>query len=255
MSQKLERFIEQNRDAFNDQVPSPAVLSRIEARIADEKNPVEEKKGVLIPFRTLRWASAACLIVLVGTLAFWMGRQYDRSEQEAITANNNTPASVQENTIQHNAEAPAVASNTIQASTPVNNTHEQRKEAIFARLGNMESASTRMGAAMQAYNLRNPDKEIVDALVTSMNSDPNTNVRLAALEALARFHKERYVKQQLIRSLKKQKDPLVQIELIQLLTRMKETTILDQLQQIVDDEHTMEAVKEKAYSSILTLGS
>lgn len=255
MSQELERFIEQNRDAFNDQVPSPAVLSRIEERIAGEKKTAVEKKGVLIPFRTLRWAAAACLIVLVGTLAFWMGREYDRSEQEIITAKNNTAAPVQENTTPVSAEIPAASSNAVQVSAPEVNVHEQRKQALFARLGNMESASTRMGAAMQAYNLRNPDKEIVDALVTSMNSDPNTNVRLAALEALSRFHKERYVKQQLVRSLKKQKDPLVQIELIQLLTRMKETTILDQLQQIVDDENTMDAVKEKAYSSILTLGS
>jgi hypothetical protein len=264
MSHELEKFIDNNRDAFDDQLPSPRVLAGIEARIANmqasvQEQPQEQKKGIVISFRALRWAAAACLIVLTGTLAFWMGREYDKPTETTLAANTNTeqaqPQATRPTVDEAKIEEPIKEQGINYAANNQQSAHEQRKQVLFARLGNMTSASARMQAAMQAYSLNNPDKEIVDALVTSMNSDPSTNVRLAALEALSKFHKERYVKQQLVRSLKKQKDPMVQIELIQLLTRMKETSILDELQKMVNDTNTMDAVKDKAYSSILTLGS
>ncbi len=88
-----------------------------------------------------------------------------------------------------------------------------------------------------------------------MNNDPNTNVRLAALEAIAKFHRESYVRKQLTAALKKQKDPIVQVELIQVLTKMKQTSILGELEKLVKDVNTDKEVKDRAYASILTLGS
>jgi hypothetical protein len=119
----------------------------------------------------------------------------------------------------------------------------------------MGSPSQRMRAAIQAYEMKDTDKEIVDALVKTMNTDPNTNVRLAALDALAKFHREPYVKKQLLGAMSKQKDPMVQIGLIELLTKMKQTSILKELDKMVKDGNTMEAVKDQAYSSIFTLRS
>ena len=86
-----------------------------------------------------------------------------------------------------------------------------------------------------------------------MNNDPNTNVRLAALDGLAKFYRDDYVKKQLIRSLKKQRDPMVQISLIGLLTRMKESAILSQLEGMAKDDNNIDAVKQTAYSGILEL--
>jgi hypothetical protein len=48
---------------------------------------------------------------------------------------------------------------------------------------------------------------------------------------------------------------MVQVELIQVLTKMKQTSILSELEKLVKDANTNEAVKDRAYSSILTLGS
>ena len=142
-----------------------------------------------------------------------------------------------------------------QKNTAIDESINQRKQVLFAKLNDMGSSSERLSAAAQAYELKNTGNDIVDALVKTMNTDPSTNVRLAALEGLSKFYREAYVKKQLIASLKKQSDPMVQIELIQLLTKMKETTILNELERIVKDGNTMDAVKDHAYSSMFSLRS
>jgi HEAT repeat protein len=86
-----------------------------------------------------------------------------------------------------------------------------------------------------------------------MNEDPNSNVRLAAMDALGKFSNEATVRTALIQSLSTQKDPIVQIALIQLLVKMKEKGVVKQLEQMTKDASTMKAVKDEAYSGILKL--
>jgi len=257
MKTKLEKFIEENRSAFDDRVPGDDVLSRIQQRMGHTAA-TPAKKGIVISFKAIRWAVAACVIVLAGIGVWWMNIDTKQAEQQVL-------AGVKPESKGTGIRGEAVKEQqtiepepTIQPSeTPVFavSKADQRKELLFASLGNMESASTRIAAAMKAYDMKNADKEIVDALLHTMNSDPNTNVRLAALEALTKFRREPYVKKQLTASLKKQKDPMVQVELIHVLTTMKQTSILSELEKLVKDVNTSEAVKDRAYSSILTLGS
>lgn len=262
MSSELEKFIQQNREAFDDRTPGADVLSRIQERIA--KTPVKEErpKAVVISFKTLRMLAAACLLVLAGFAIWWVNQ--DKSSADVLVAANQVQE--QKNTTQAIPKEELPQQNTINdlhtpqkvsdlSAQQLVKENEQQKQMLFASLGNMESPSTRIAAAMKAYRMQEADKDIVDALVSTMNEDPSTNVRLAALEALSRFHRETYVKKKLIASLKKQKDPMVQIELIHVLTEMKQKSILDDLQKMVQDVNTNEAVKERAYSSILRLGS
>ena len=130
---------------------------------------------------------------------------------------------------------------------------ESTKQMMLLMLDNQQSASQRMVGANVAYTIDKADEEIVDALVKTMNEDPNTNVRLAALEALIRFHKDPKVRKALIESLSVQKDPAVQITLIQFMVKMKEHSVVEQLQDIADDTHTIKAVKDEAYTGLLKL--
>lgn len=261
MSSELEKFIQQNREAFDDRTPGADVLSRIQERMAQVPVKEERPKALVISFRTLRMVAAACVIVLAGFAIWWVNQ--DVSTAEGLVASkqdqqqNNNPIIPNEETIQPNTMAATTAPEKTmnEASQQLIKENDQQKQMLFASLGNMESPSTRIAAAMKAYRMQSADKDIVDALVSTMNEDPSTNVRLAALEALSRFHRENYVKKKLIASLKKQKDPMVQIELIHVLTEMKQKSILDDLQKMVQDVNTNDAVKERAYSSILTLGS
>lgn len=262
MSSELEKFIQQNREAFDDRVPGADVLSRIQERMIQTPVKDEQPKALVISFRTLRMVAAACVLVLAGFAIWWVNQEKSTAEvlvaanqvqeQKSTTGSITKEATIQPDAINAQQTQEKVSDRAAQQLIKEN---EQQKQVLFASLGNMESPSTRIAAAMKAYRMQEADKEIVDALVITMNEDPSTNVRLAALEALSRFHRENYVKKQLIASLKKQKDPMVQIELIHVLTAMKQKSILDDLQRMVQDENTNEAVKERAYSSILTLGS
>ena len=128
------------------------------------------------------------------------------------------------------------------------------KEALINMLDNQNSASQRVLGATVAYNdIEKADDEIVNALVNAMNEDPNTNVRLAALEALSKFHGQPHVRKALIASLATQKDPVVQIALIRLMVDMKEKDVTKELERISTDEEALQAVKDEAQAGILRL--
>ena len=120
-------------------------------------------------------------------------------------------------------------------------------------LGNEGSASQRLQGVRVALQMTSADDDVVQALVRTLNEDPNSNVRLAALDALGKFQIEPAVRKALIGSLSTQKDPVVQIALIQLLVRMKEKTVIKDLERMVEDEQNIKAVKDEAYNGILKL--
>ncbi len=129
---------------------------------------------------------------------------------------------------------------------------EATKQLMQSLIENESSASQRLQGVSVALQMTSADAEVVHVLVRTMNEDPNSNVRLAAMEALAKFESEP-VRKALIASLPTQKDPVVQIALIQLLVRLQEKRVLKDLQQIVEDEQNLKAVKDEAYNGILKL--
>ena len=148
----------------------------------------------------------------------------------------------------------------------INNNNEQHKELARLRaemdstkrmmmtmMTNSQSASQRMLGVAATYQIDQPDDEIVNALLKAMNEDANTNVRLAALEALGKFHHQAHVRTALITSLAKQKDPVVQISLIRLMVEMKEKSVIQELDRITRDKESIKAVKDEAYSGLLKL--
>jgi len=131
---------------------------------------------------------------------------------------------------------------------------DEQKRLMMAMLENPQSASQRVMGATVAYEMKQaPDDEIVNALAKAMDEDPNTNVRLTALEALGKFYQQGHVRAKLIKSLSTQKDPVVQIALIRLLVQMKEKDVVNELEKITQDDMNIKAVKDEAHSGILKL--
>ncbi|MBS1489921.1 MAG: HEAT repeat domain-containing protein [Bacteroidetes bacterium] len=127
------------------------------------------------------------------------------------------------------------------------------KKLMMALLQNQQSASQRLQGAMVAYEMNNSDDDIVNALVTTMNEDTNSNVRLSALEALGKFYRQNHVRSALIKSLSTQKDPVVQMALIRMLVKMKEKEVVTQLEKMTHDDSVIKAVKDEAHWGILRL--
>lgn len=130
---------------------------------------------------------------------------------------------------------------------------EENRRMMLVMLDNQQSASQRMVGISVAFDLEEADDEIVRVLVKTMNEDANSNVRLAALDALSKFSGEATVRTALVNSLTIQKDPVVQIALIQQLVKMKEKGVVKQLEEMTRNAGTMKAVKDEAYAGILKL--
>jgi len=128
------------------------------------------------------------------------------------------------------------------------------KKLMMSMLDNQQSASQRLLGATVAYNdVASLDPDVVKALIHAMNLDDNTNVRLAALEALAKFQNQPHVRSALIASLNTQKDPVVQIALIRMMVDMNATGVKEKLERITKDEEALPAVKDEAHAGILRL--
>jgi hypothetical protein len=258
MKSELEEFISHNRESLDTRVPDPAVLERLQQQL--KKTAPKKEKAIVIPMKMARWAAAAC-IILIGGAIFLVSQKETPAVQTAAVTTEKKEVIIPEKPIAPETtetaakEVPAHLASKRNNTSAIEEENNLRKTMLFAKLNNMESPSQRLTAASQVNQLKEKDTDIVDALVKTMTNDPSTNVRLAALDALGRFYRETYVKKKLLSSLSKQTDPMVQIGLIELLTKMKERSILKQLDKIVNDGNTMQAVKDQAYTSIFTLRS
>ncbi|MFN8346374.1 MAG: HEAT repeat domain-containing protein [Spirosomataceae bacterium] len=112
------------------------------------------------------------------------------------------------------------------------------------------SASERIQAVNQSLTLEQADEEITQMLLNTMNFDENVNVRLAACQALRRFENEPQVREGLIRSLKIQTDPNVQLTLIEALVAMKEKRAAEEMQRLAENKEVMEVVRLKAEEGV-----
>jgi hypothetical protein len=107
------------------------------------------------------------------------------------------------------------------------------------------------------YNIKSSgqaSETLVNALVNTMNSDKNVNVRLAAINALSEMmDKNPKIKTELIKSLSVQENPLLQISLIQVLTESGVKEAKDEIESISNNENTNEQVKEYAKNMVKTI--
>ena len=251
MKPELEKYIQNNLDELDRVKPDPAVLNRILQQMKPAGKTAD--RGILITFRTMRWA-AACLIAVACGLIIWQSQKQTAPAivfkkpltrpQEVKRQNIDTAAN---KGIDAADEDLAVRKSTLATAI------RDKKMVSFAGFSTIASAADRINAVSAAAVLTNTRNEVVNGLVDVLDKDPNTNVRLAALDGLARFYRDDYTRKKLLVSLKKQTDPLVQIALIGLLTRMRESGILTELEKMVRDPATEKTVKDCAYSSILQL--
>ena len=108
------------------------------------------------------------------------------------------------------------------------------RQLVTLSLLRQESASARLQAVSWSRRLEQPEDEVMSALLTAMESDPNVNVRLAALDTLQRFMGQPLVKRRLTESLERQNSPLVQIGLIDLLAEQQDTDSISAIRRLTD---------------------
>lgn len=119
------------------------------------------------------------------------------------------------------------------------------KETAMLSLMENKSASKRILGVGYIEEFTDPDEAIVSALVDRMRYDANTNVRLTAVEALRRFAASENVKNAFIAALKTEKDPSIQITIIEALVEIQEKKAVKPMQELLEREDTQPFVKEQ----------
>jgi HEAT repeats len=132
--------------------------------------------------------------------------------------------------------------------------HEvQETKQLMMTMLREESASKRIKAVNYSYTIEKPDNEVMKVLINTLNHDENINVRLAAVDALSHFGKEKIVRDALIHSLVSQREPDLQIAIIDMLVMMNEKRAVPQMQQLLVNEQTEPLVKRRAQESVRML--
>ena len=129
---------------------------------------------------------------------------------------------------------------------------QEMKDLMFDQLGS-SSASGRLQAVNNTLGLEEADDEILDALILRMTDDKNINVRLKAVESLARFGKQKKVKLALVDALGSIEAPAIQIALINVLVELKETSAIENLEKITQGKENLKEVRDEAHLGIFRL--
>jgi type VI protein secretion system component VasK len=249
MSNELEKFIHEHRQDFNTAIPSNKVLEMLQQNIVAVDKKKQKKLAVV---RFIKYASAACVIIVACFSVFMLNKNPEQSIANRSTNINQLPIrELEKNVI----DKSLTNVDTLKTAPQVKNSNDgsQISSKYIAQLQNMDAPSKRYNAAMEIVNAKQIDKEIINALTNCLNNDPNTNVRLAALESLSSFYNEPLVKKRLLESLSKQKDPIVKMSLIDILTKFRATNLKNELDKIVNDVYAPKPVKDQANQSIHTL--
>lgn len=127
-----------------------------------------------------------------------------------------------------------------------------KKATMFTMLKE-ESSSDRIQAVRYVDNLDNPDQNVIEVLIKTLNNDKNVNVRMAAAYALSKFANQRAVCDSLVKSLSLQNDPILQVTLINILAERKEKSALRTIQEIIANKSTLKEVRAVAENSLRVL--
>lgn len=151
--------------------------------------------------------------------------------------------------------------------TPQNNSTDQMaklqsdvtdmRRLVTLSLLQQQSASERLQAIAQAtawsMTEQHADPKVVAALMHTLHSDSSVDVRLAAVDALGRYHNQPEVRKGLVDALQTQQSPLVQVALIDLMVELKDSSVLEQLKKLEQDASANPDVRQRAQWGIRQL--
>ncbi len=130
---------------------------------------------------------------------------------------------------------------------------QEMKRMMMLTLIENPSATERLRAVSYTSEISNADPVVIEALLTTLNNDPNVNVRLVTLEALTQYTSDPAVRKELIQSLTLQDSPMVQAALADVMVKIQEKKSIRAFKKILQQEDLNQFVKAKIEQSIKDL--
>lgn len=130
---------------------------------------------------------------------------------------------------------------------------QQMREMMVLTLIDQSSAIQRLKAVGLTSELPQVDAKVYQALLNTLNRDPQVNVRLAALEALLQHAQDARVREGLVQAITQQDSPLVQIALAQAMVQLQERQAVAPLQHLLQQENLHREAKQTIETSLKML--
>ena len=212
------RVLEDLFEKEEEIAPSARLKERFSAMLEEERSRTRSEESHFAFRRILQMVAAVAALFL----SFQAGRLLEHDNSEVIAAD-------------------------------VEKEVETEKRIAMLSLMTDESASKRIQGVSYFEEAKELDEDILKVLINKMLYDENTNVRLAAVKALGSFGNSEEVKKNLITALKTEKDPVIQIALIQNLVKIKEKEAVEPMKKLLQNEETQPFVKEQIEALLPTI--
>ncbi|TKC10010.1 HEAT repeat domain-containing protein [Pedobacter polaris] len=253
MNDPLKKYIEDNRDDFDNLEPSADIFFKIKGEL---KSAAKEEKGGMRLILNHKWLVAASIVITISiTYLFITNNSTDQLINKQQITKRTIPEIVDQPKAIIQVEPINDIKKTLVKVTAKRKFKEQNAEinmlAAYKGLTDSTSASNRLAAILDIQKSNVMSYAIIDQLAKSLNHDSNSNVRLAALNLMSKYTEDSYVGNTFMQSLSSQKDPLVQLGLIELLSQTNNPKLDDKLYALANDPTTFAAVKDQAYLILL----
>jgi hypothetical protein len=130
--------------------------------------------------------------------------------------------------------------------------HELKQTMALALLEN-PSASERIRGVSYTTEIKHADKEVIDALLATLNNDPNVNVRLSTLDALTHLAGHPEVRLGLVQSITTQDSPLMQSAIADVMLKLQEKSSVKSFKELLKQKDLDHGVRDKIKETITQL--
>jgi HEAT repeat protein len=127
------------------------------------------------------------------------------------------------------------------------------RQTVALNLMDDSSPVDRLKAVNISMKVQSNDQKVIDALLKTLNNDPNINVRLAAVEALVRHGNNSAARRGLIRSIDKQQSPLVQVALADAMLSLQDAHSVKAFKKLLQKDNLNPSVRKHIQHTIKLL--
>lgn len=278
MKDSLKKYIQNHREEFDTLEAPEDTFDKIMSRL--NETAVSEEKTVPL-FSWKKWSVAASVAVIfsVGLYAFWNHREGEKTMivvHEKLKENESAVDVLnQKSDLKTVKIETVIQQNTGKAFTKNNSDYSQKivetkslaqndnlqNESNFDEvqalelINNQHSASSRLRGIDLLKSFSASDEKIINILSEKALSDENTNVRLAAVDALSVHIENTEVSKNIRQIFLNQDDPIVQKELIAILSEKNPSKLNSEvsakLKELTLDPTTAVFVKDEAYAVLM----
>lgn len=278
MKDSLKKYIEDHREEFDTLEVPEDMFDKIMSKLNEPA--ISEKTIPLFTWK--KWIAAASVVIIfsVGSFALWNQNENEKSsiaiqektkaEDENLveiikpkneletakimtTKQENNPKVFEKNSLNHSKRI-AETKNLVQDNNSANEYGLENAKALEL-MADEYSASSRLEGISLINNFSPSDEKMIAILSEKALSDENTNVRLAAVEALSAHIEDTTVRDHIREIFLNQDDPFVQKELIAILAQKNPSKLNSEvsakLRELTLNPTTAAFVKDEAYAVLM----